>query len=760
MTKVSGGGLGARLCGSGVTALFLALLMGCSSTDNGLTKTDYRNLAERTPPGPPPGSQPGLEPPIPEMQPILAAPPPPALEQRLVTVNVPDPEVPLRDVLIELARKVGVDLDLDPKISGGIILYAKDRPFAEVIDRICEMANLRYQFKDNVLRIELDTMVNRDYRLEVLNSIRKAKTEVATSTDVFSSIAGGGGGGGSNNSTSDVSSESTIDSWKEISDNLTQILTNSNPASQPVQSNIVGKGNEQAAVVAAPVAKPATKPGAAAGAGAGGAPASAPAPASLPAPDAATAQPAPAAAGLPAPAPGAVATPGGAAATGGGESTSNQAADTGDTGGLGGAGPGGASPPAATNATTPTTPAAPATAATPAANPLAQAQQNLINQATGTAAPAAGVAAATPAASTTKAPATEPKAYFTINKAVGIISVFGTSRQHKLVREYLDRVIAESTAQVLIEAKVVEVDLNDQFKAGIDWQRAQKVAGGAFSFGTVPGSGGLTGGNGFLSDQANFAKQALNAATQNPFSLAWTGTDFAALLEFVQGFGTTRTLSSPRITVLNNQTAVLKVAQNQVYFQLTASITPSTTVGVQPTSTFSSTLHTVPIGVVMTVQPVIDTEKGQVTMSLRPTVSVHSGDVADPAVALSLASACASSNGTGACSQANIATAVTNSNVPVVEVREMDSVVTVPSGEIVIMGGLMLTNNQKQETGLPGASDVPVVGNLFKVQSHENDVTELVIFLKASIVHGNDSVEWADRDLYKRYIQDPRPLAF
>jgi general secretion pathway protein D len=371
---------------------------------------------------------------------------------------------------------------------------------------------------------------------------------------------------------------------------------------------------------------------------------------------------------------------------------------------------------------------------------------------------AAGAGAAAPAAA-----ANTP--HFSINKTAGIVSVFGTSRQQKLVQDYLSKIVSEASSQVLIEAKVVEVDLNDQFKAGIDWQKALTLGhGNTFNIGTnaTVGSTSSTGA-GFLTDQTNFAKDALSAATQNPFSIAWTGRDFSSLLQFVEGFGTTRTLSSPRITVLNNQTAVLKVAQNQVYFSLTATITPSTVAGVASTATYTSTLHTVPIGVVMTVQPVIDLDKELVTMSLRPTVSVHNGDVSDPAVALALAAACTSSAGTsntGPCSASSISTATSNSNVPIVEVREMDSVVTMPSGDIVVMGGLMQSVNQKQETGVPGAADIPFLGNLFKAQTHETDVTELVIFLKASIVHGSDSIEWADKDLYKRYMQDPRPLAF
>ncbi len=712
--------------------------------DNGLTKADYRDLAERTPPGPPAGAKNQTEPPIPELQSLLAAPPPPALEQRLVSVSVPDADVPVRDVLIELARKVGVDLDLDSRISGGVIIYAKDRPFAEVIDRISELANLRYSFKNNVLHIELDTMYSHDYRIDILNATRKSAMQVATSTDVFSSVQGGGGGSGSNNSTSTVNSDSTYDPWAEISDNIKQIMVNSNPNAQPIRSNQINTStSDQTPASVAPLSSLLPKlppgrsvppaPGATGTAGTAGTPA--------PAVPAATS-----------------AQPGNATSTSPmvlrSDNTANQASDT--------TGTGNATP----GSTSPTTPATPAgnPAATPAdllsaasalgTNPLAAAQQALIDQAE--AVPRTVRAAAAPLQA---AAGGAPTSYFSVNKSAGIVSVFGTSRQQKLVQSYLDKVRSEASAQVLIEAKVVEVDLNDQFKAGVDWQQFLNKNAGQFALGTTTGTGA-----GFIADQAAFAKQQLSAATANPFTFSYDGggNNFNVLLQFVQGFGSTRTLSSPRITVLNNQTAVLKVAQNQVYFQLTATVTstPSTNGGTpSQTATYSSQLHTVPIGVVMTVQPSIDLDRSQVTMSLRPSVSVHSGDVADPAVALGLASACAGST-TGPCSAANISSATTNSNVPVVEVREMDSVVTVPSGEIVVMGGLMQTNTQKQETGVPGAADVPLLGNLFKVQSHETDVTELVIFLKASIIHGSDSVEWADKDLYKRYIQDPRPLAF
>jgi general secretion pathway protein D len=171
----------------------------------------------------------------------------------------------------------------------------------------------------------------------------------------------------------------------------------------------------------------------------------------------------------------------------------------------------------------------------------------------------------------------------------------------------------------------------------------------------------------------------------------------------------------------------------------------------------------VPIGLVMSVQPVIDTEKNLITLSLRPTVTALTGTaISDPAVSLQLASACGAStaSATGPCSASSLQTAVNNSAVPVIDVREMESVVTVPSGDIVVMGGLMQEVVSKQDSGIPGASDVPVVGNLFKANSDNTQMTELVVFLKATIVHGAETVDWADRDIYKRYMHDPRPLGF
>ncbi len=646
-----------------------ALLAGCAAPpDNGLSKADYKDLLNRKPP--PAVDQSAAPPPIPELQPILAAPPPPSVAQRLVSVSITDPSVPLRDVLLELARKVGVDLDLDPNIAGGIILTARDRPFLEVIDRICDLGNLRYSFKNNVLHVEVDGMYHETYHLDLLNSVRTATSDIASSANISNVIQGASSASGNNASTTDVTSKSNADVWTELDTNIKQILANSNPRYQPIATNNTGSLVSSAVVPASPLR----------------------------------------------------------AARGGTTASPLEAGDT------------------------------------PAADPAAAAPASV-------AAAGAAAAAANGAADPSRAPATPPAApaststttaSYSVNKQAGIVSVYGTGRQQKLIKAYFNKTLAKAGAQVLIEAKVVEITLNDQYNTGVDWQALrQNLRGTGFGISTNASSTSTTSASQAFPTPGNITSPFGAAGFNATFTTF--GGDLAAMINLLQSFGSTRTLSSPRMTVMNNQTAMLKVAENKVYFKLTATVTstPATTgAAASQTATYNSTLQTLPIGLVMTVQPAIDLERDLVTLGLRPTVTAWPGTtVSDPAVALGLASQCGAST-IGGCSQANINAAIASSSVPVVDVREMDSVVTVPSGAVVVMGGLMQEVVTKQDSGVPGAADVPVVGDLFKANSDQTQLTELVIFLRASVVHGNDSVDAADRDLYTRYMHDPRPLGF
>jgi len=646
-------------CAFGFAAL-MVMLAGCEvierDVDHVQSRKDFNNLLDRSPP--PAAQTDAAPPPIPALQPIIAAPPPPGVSQRLVSLSITDPNISVREVLLELTRKVGADIDLDPKVEGGVIISARERPFIDVVNRICEQAELRCGFKDNVLKVSPDSEHYETYHLDLLTQQRTLTAEVANSLSISSLIQGGGsGGGGQNTSTTDVKSSSSYDVWKDIDDNVKAILANSNPAG--TAAGVAAALPPPSSVAPAPAAPPA--PGTGAGGAVGTAQAIAGATAAAGAPDGVAPQPA-----------------GAAAST----------------------------------------------------------------------APAAGSASTI--------------TRYSINKEAGILSVFGTDKQQKLIQAYLEKVLAKIGTQVLIEAKVIEIALSDQYNTGVDWQSLrQNLKGTGFGVSSLePSTSTSTALPGLPKPgdvTSPFGQFGLNAG------FTTFGGDLAAMINLVKSYGDVRTLSSPRLTVANNQPATLKVAQNHVYFKLTATVTSTpATVGsaASQTATYNSQLQTLPIGLVMTVMPTIDPERGLITLGLRPSVTAWPGTtVSDPAVGLSIATACGGSI-TGACSPANVATAVASASVPVVNIREMESVVTVPSGTVVVLGGLMQQINSKQDSGVPGAADVPVLGNLFKANSDQIQLTELVIFLKATLVRGPDTVDWADKDAYKNYFHDPRPAAF
>ncbi len=212
-------------------ALLLGTLAACKGTfpvmDHdryaGLTRDDYRAAFEPRP-VPPAKAAPGA--PIPMLQPLVELPPPPSpAEQKLVSISV-DETVPLKDVLIELTRKAQVDLELDPRISGGVILTMRNRPLREVIERIADLAGLRYEFQGQTLRIERDEPYHVNYRVDYLLLTRQANSQVETSVNV---MAGGEQATSGNASSSAISGQSDTNFWQELEAGLSQILGNSTP---------------------------------------------------------------------------------------------------------------------------------------------------------------------------------------------------------------------------------------------------------------------------------------------------------------------------------------------------------------------------------------------------------------------------------------------------------------------------------------------------------------------------------------------------
>ena len=332
------------------------------------------------------------------------------------------------------------------------------------------------------------------------------------------------------------------------------------------------------------------------------------------------------------------------------------------------------------------------------------------------AAPATPAAPAAAAAGTPSAPAAaragpQPTLEFReaasviANAEAGVLSIRATSRQHEKVQEFLDQVLASVKRQVLIEATIAEVQLNNQYQRGIDWQRLRNAAGFSFS-------------------QASGATPA--GINTNAFTIGFAspGFNLAITMKLLESFGDVRVLSSPKLSVLNNQTAVLKVVDNLVYFTVTASTT--TAANSPAVTTFNTTVNSVPVGFIMAVVPQIS-ENDTVLLNIRPTISRKLTDIADPNP--SLANPCGIPVPAGGCNIPGIA-----SLIPVIQTREMESVMRVQSGQVAVLGGLMQDAVTRIEDTIPGVRSVPGVGQLLEQRKDINQKTELVIFLRPTVI--------------------------
>jgi general secretion pathway protein D len=337
-------------------------------------------------------------------------------------------------------------------------------------------------------------------------------------------------------------------------------------------------------------------------------------------------------------------------------------------------------------------PAAPAAAAPPAAAPPAP--------------PAAvppGAAAAAPA------PQAQPiefieQASVIGNRESGVLFVRATSRQHEKVQEFLDQVLANTKRQVLIEATIAEVQLNNQYQRGIDWSRVRRGASGLTLRGTIAGTPAGIDTNAFVIDAAT------------------ASIGFQATIRLLESFGDVRVLSSPKVSVLNNQTALLRVTRDIVYFTITPSTTPITIAGgsgnLAIQQAFTTTPNVAAEGFMMSVLPQIS-DADTVVLNVRPTIRRRVAFATDPNPALSPA---------------------TPNLIPVFETRELDSILRIQSGQIAVLGGLMQDSVSNVEDTIPGVRDVPILGPLTTQRRDTNQKTELVIFLRATVVR-DPSVE-------------------
>ncbi len=477
-------------------------------TQNGLTRNEIKDSLMKNPLRDKARKEEAVknEAPIPGISKLIMAPPPPVIGGgKTLSFSVTD-QVPLKDVLIELGRVAQIDVDLDPSITGGVIINAKNRPFKEVIDRIATQGNLRYSYQNGVLHFERDAPYMKNYFVDYL-----------------------------------------IDGqlWSDVESNVNAILSSTASSSASADAS------------------------------------------------------------------------GGASSSAGTSSISS-------------------------------------------------------------------------------------------NKSAGILSVFATDKEHAMIASYLADVEEAASAQVLIEAKVVEVSLSEEYDTGINWS-------------TIGKQNVLTASNGYT------AGGGLTYVAAELFS-----SDLAASVSALETFGTTRTISSPRIHAINNQKASLNFGDKLIYFKIDSNQSTTTATTSTTTQNITTTKQEENVGVQLEITPSINTRTGQIVMSVKPQLSVHSSDVQDPAV-------------------------TATNLVPVINTRTIDTIAKIKSGSVLVIGGLMKDTTSNTDSGVPFLNRIPLLGWLFKSVSKSTTLVETVILIKATIIKsGSSGVGKIDRDFQQKFDTNRR----
>jgi MSHA type pilus biogenesis protein MshL len=273
----------------------------------------------------------------------------------------------------------------------------------------------------------------------------------------------------------------------------------------------------------------------------------------------------------------------------------------------------------------------------------------------------------------------------------GIVTVRATARQHEKVQEFIDRVMRSAKRQVLIEATIVEVNLADNYQQGIDWSNLSN--------------------NGFALTRATNTANVGSAA--DPFKLVYKNSlrSLTVMVDMLRGFGTTKVLSSPKLTVLNNQTATLKVSEDFVYFNVKQDIVPGSTAGALSSTSTTTTPQSVSIGFFMSLTAQVS-DDDMVTLNVRPSISSISELKQDP----------------------NPALKDVKNFVPQIRTREIESMLRVQSGDIAVLGGLMEDRIDNKSGRFPGVGDIPFFGELFTTRNNASAKSELVIILRPTVI--------------------------
>lgn len=295
-----------------------------------------------------------------------------------------------------------------------------------------------------------------------------------------------------------------------------------------------------------------------------------------------------------------------------------------------------------------------------------------------------------------------------VSPQAGLVTVRALPQEINAVKKFIDETQTHLSRQVIIEAKIMEVTLNDDYQQGVKWEQVLGHIGSTdLAFSTT----------------GSIAGNAISALIGGTTSIGFKNDDFSGVIDLLSTQGNVQVLSSPRITVTNNQKAVIKVGEDEYFV---TEVSSTTTTGTSTSTTPEIQLTPFFSGIALDVTPQID-PNGSVILHVHPSVTLT--DEQTKVIKLG---------------GEDIVLPLAQSSV-----RESDTIIRANSGEIVIIGGLIESRNVDVSSQTPFLGDIPFLGELFKSKSQTMRKTELVIMLKPIVV---------GQDTWKNQLHDARAL--
>ena len=321
-----------------------------------------------------------------------------------------------------------------------------------------------------------------------------------------------------------------------------------------------------------------------------------------------------------------------------------------------------------------------------------------------------GASSGTPLGPTSRAFARDGKTLL-IQPQAGMVALSADPYTQRRVAAYLAEARRHYGRQVLLEARIVEVTLGKDSQIGVDWNRAFLLNGASAGLGATGTTAGATFASGGTLNGNVTADNGL-------FQLVVDNLRVNAVLSALARDNKLQVLSSPRISTLNNQKAILRVVREEAYFLQTSQATPSGGLG-GPIITTNITPLVVPVGIVLDILPQVG-DDGFITLAVNPSVSE----------VVTVRSLSVSSSGGGA-----------SANLPVVDRRDLDTVVRIRTGETLVLAGIIKSKEGEEDRGIPFLRKIPWIGSLFTKREKIKVHTELAIFITPTLIESREQVQ-------------------